>query len=66
MNGNPEAGDAPAPAVMPPPTGPHSQAGAHAIGLDSIEERPEIYLPTAFVGGFVVARILKRVFGASP
>jgi hypothetical protein len=43
-----------------PATEPESPA-AVAAASDAFEERPELFVGAAFVGGFVVAQILKRV-----
>jgi hypothetical protein len=43
-----------------PATEPESP-GAVAAASDAFEERPEIFVGAAFVGGFVVAQILKKV-----
>jgi hypothetical protein len=43
-----------------PATEPESPA-AVAAASDAFEERPELFVGAAFVGGFVVAKILKRV-----
>jgi hypothetical protein len=35
--------------------------GAVAAASDAFDERPELFVGAAFVGGFVVAQILKKV-----
>jgi hypothetical protein len=43
-----------------PATEPESPT-AVAAASDAFEERPELFVGAAFVGGFVVAQILKKV-----
>ena len=43
------------------PESPLSAATATADAASPLDERPEILVDAAFVGGFVVARILKKV-----
>ena len=59
MNAEPEA-------VGPegglPPTGGESPLSAARAGEDSpLDERPELLVGAAFVGGFALAQILKRL-----
>lgn len=46
---------------VPEPESPLSAATATAAAAGPLDERPEILVGAAFVGGFVVARILKKV-----
>jgi hypothetical protein len=44
-----------------PPEWGESPAEADAAGKDAFAQRPEIYVGAAFVGGLVVAQLIRRL-----
>jgi len=60
-----ERGQAPAPEPAAPEHTPPAEAVAGMPGVDKLPpavQRPEVLVGAAFVGSFLVARILKRIF----
>jgi hypothetical protein len=60
-----ERGQAPAPERAAPEHTPPAEAVAGMPGVDKLPpaaQRPEVLVGAAFVGSFLVARILKRIF----
>ena len=56
---------APSPAVSPPP--PASGQSPLSVGAqgDAFDERPELFVAGAFVGGLVLAQVLRRLGSSS-
>ena len=57
----PEGGSAYEPGASAYGESPSSAAGAAASATDFLDERPEVAVGGAFLAGFVVAQILKKV-----